>query len=64
MNTYNTAAQDFKTALKERTRRQLPILIKDISPEKVDEIVESGKAEEYIAEALISEDLDNVVCER
>lgn len=61
MNAYNQAAQDFKVALKERTRRQLPILVKDITPEKVEEIVESGHAEEVISEALISEDLDNVI---
>jgi len=63
MNAYNQAAADFKAALKERTRRQLPILIKGIDPETVEKIVEEGHADEVISQALISEDLDNVVAE-
>jgi len=63
MQVYNQAANDFRTILKDRTRRQLPILIKDITPEKVEEIIDKGQAEEVISQALISEDLDNVIAQ-
>jgi len=61
MNDYNLVSNDFRQALQDRTRRQLKIVDKDITDEEVEKIVESGKAQEVIKQALISDDLEDVV---
>lgn len=61
MNSYNQASHDFRKALKDRTRRELAIVDNKLTPTQIDQIVESGNAQEVIESALISEDLDNVV---
>lgn len=61
MNEYNNEAQVFKQNMQARTRRQLKIIKQDITDEEVDRIVSSGKATGIIKEALISENLENVV---
>jgi len=61
MNEYNTATQEFKQALQDRTRRQLKIVDKNITEESVEKILESGNAQDVIKEALISEDLEDAV---
>lgn len=63
MNGYNQAAHDFRKALTDRTRRQLQIVDSNISPEQIEKILDSGQAEEFVGQALVSEDLDNVVRE-
>jgi len=61
MNDYNLVSNDFRQALQDRTRRQLKIVDKDITDDEVEKIVESGKAQEVIKQALISDDLEDVV---
>jgi len=61
MNDYNLVSNDFRQALQDRTRRQLKIVDKDITDDEVEKIVESGKAQEVIKQALMSDDLDDVV---
>jgi len=61
MNDYNLVSNDFRQSLQDRTRRQLKIVDKDITDEEVEKIVESGKAQEVIKQALISDDLEDVV---
>lgn len=61
MNGYNQASHDFKKALKDRTRRQLAYVDQNIPQEKLDEIIDSGHAEQVLSEVLISEELDDVV---
>jgi len=62
MNTFNQASNDFKNALKDRTRRQLAIIDRNLPAEQIEEIVDSGRAEEVI-QGIITADLDNVVAE-
>lgn len=57
MNDYNSAAHGFKKELQTRTRREIKIVDPNIEEEEVDKIIESGKAQDVIKEALIS---DNV----
>lgn len=61
MTEYNTASHEFKHDLQERTRRQLKIVDSEITEDEIDKIVTSGKASDFIAQALISEDLKEVV---
>jgi len=61
MNDYNLVSNDFRQSLQDRTRRQLKIVDKNITDEEVEKIVESGKAQEVIKQALISDDLEDVV---
>lgn len=61
MTEYNTASHEFKHDLQERTRRQLKIVNKDITDDEVEKIVSSGRANGFIAELLISENLEEVV---
>jgi t-SNARE complex subunit (syntaxin) len=61
MNDYNAAAHAFKQDLQARTRREIKIVDKDLGDEEIDKIIESGKAQDVIKEALISDNLKNVV---
>jgi len=61
MNDYNAASHEFKQALQERTRRQLKIVDSEISDDDIEKIVESGQANDVIKQALISDNLQNVV---
>jgi len=61
MNEYNAASHEFKQYLQERTRRQLKIVDSSISDEDVEKIVESGKAEDVIKQALVSDNLSQVI---
>jgi len=61
MNDYNLVSNDFRQSLQDRTRRQLKIVDKNITEEEVEKIVESGNAQEVIKQALISDDLEDVV---
>jgi len=61
MNDYNAASQEFKQNLQDRTRRQLKIVDSKISDEEIERIVESGQANDVIKQALISENLQEVV---
>jgi len=63
MNDYNTAAHGFKQDLQARTRREIKIVDASLSDAAVDQIVESGRAQDVIKEALISDNLQNVVQE-
>jgi len=61
MNDYNTAAHGFKQDLQARTRREIKIVDSSLSDSAIDSIIESGKAQDVIKEALISDNLKNVV---
>ena len=61
MNTYNTAAHSFKQDLQKRTKRELKIVDAELTEEEVDDIVESGRAQDVIKQALVSENLQDVV---
>jgi len=61
MNDYNAASHEFKQNLQDRTRRQLKIVDSKISDEEIERIVESGQANDVIKQALISENLQEVV---
>ncbi len=61
MNTYNSAAHNFKQDLQKRTKRELKIVDSDLTEQEVDEIVESGRAQDVIKQALVSENLQDVV---
>jgi len=61
MNDYNAASHEFKQNLQDRTRRQLKIVDSKISDDEIERIVESGQANDVIKQALISENLQEVV---
>ena len=61
MNTYNTAAHAFKQDLQKRTKRELKIVDSELTEEEADDIVESGRAQDVIRQALVSENLQDVV---
>ena len=61
MNDYNTAAHAFKKDLQKRTYREIKIVDSTISDEEIEKIVESGKANDVIKQALISDNLQDVV---
>jgi len=61
MNEFNSVSQEFKQSLQDRTRRQLKIVDKNISDDDVEKILESGKANDVIKQAYISEELEDVV---
>jgi len=61
MNDYNLVSNDFRQALQDRTRRQLKIVDKNITDDQVEKIVESGQAQDVIKQAMISDDLEDVV---
>ena len=61
MNEYNQATHDFKKVLQDQDKRMLKSVDKTLSEEKLDEIIESGKAQEVLKQAMISEDLEDAV---
>jgi t-SNARE complex subunit (syntaxin) len=61
MNDYNAAADSFKKELRARTRREIKIVDSTLGDEQVEAIVESGKAQDVIKQALISDNLQDVV---
>lgn len=62
MNDYNAASHEFKTALQNRTRRQLRIVDSKMSEEDIEKIVQSGQAEAgVIKKALISSNVKTTV---
>jgi len=61
MNEYNSVSYEFKQALQERTRRQLKIVDSKITDDDIERIVESGQANDVIRQALVSDNLQNVV---
>jgi len=60
-NEYNGTSQDFKRNLRERTIRQLKIVDNKISDDDARRIVDSGRADGVIKQALISENLGDVI---
>jgi len=63
MQDYNRASHDFKKNLQERTRRQLKYVDSKMTDADIEKIVESGKANEVMKQALISENLADIVRE-
>ena len=61
MNDYNTAAHTFKQDLQKRTRREIRIVDQELTEEEIDDIVESGRAQDVIKQALVSDNLQDVV---
>jgi len=59
MKDFNDSSEEFKKSLQERTRRELKhVGIKD---EEVERVIESGNANEVLAQAITSENLDDLV---
>jgi len=59
MKDFNEASEEYKKCLQERTRRELKhVGIKD---EEVERVIESGNANEVLAQAITSENLDDLV---
>jgi t-SNARE complex subunit (syntaxin) len=63
MNAYNGIVQQFKLDMQRRTIRELKIIDSSLTDEQITQIVESGKANDYIAQALVDGDLKNTVRE-
>jgi len=63
MNDYKGVSHDFKQMLQLRTKRQLKIVDRDISDAAIDKIVESGRAQDVIRQALMTENLQAAVHE-
>ena len=61
MNDYNSAAHTFKQDLQKRTRREIRIVDQDLTEQEIDDIVESGRAQDVIKQALVSDNLQDVV---
>jgi len=61
MNSYNLASNEFKQSLQDRTRRQLKFISADITEREVEDILESGKADQVLKEAIAGENLKAVV---
>jgi syntaxin 1B/2/3 len=61
MNDYNTAAHTFKQDLQKRTRREIRIVDSDLTEAEIDDIVDSGRAQDVIKQALVSDNLQDVV---
>jgi len=61
MNDYNAAAHGFKQELQARTRREIKIVDSNLSDSQIESIIESGRAQDVIKEALISDNLRNTV---
>lgn len=61
MNEYNACSHQFKQNLQDRTRRQLKIVDSSITDEDVERIVASGEADGVIKQALISDNVQDVV---
>jgi t-SNARE complex subunit (syntaxin) len=61
MNAYNATANDFKMRLQDRIKRELKVVDDDLTDEQIEEIVESGQADQVIQSAMISENLLAVV---
>ena len=61
MNEYNASAHQFKQDLQKRTRREIRIVDQELTEEEIDDIVESGRAQDVIKQALVSDNLQDVV---
>lgn len=61
MNDYNVAAAAFKNDLQNRTKREIKIVDSELTEQEVDEIVENGRAQDVIRQALVSDNLQDVV---
>lgn len=61
MTEYNTVGNSFKSDLQKRTRREIKMVDPTLDDAKVDQIVASGQAQDVIKQALISENLQDVV---
>jgi len=61
MNDYNTATHDFKQGHQDRTKREVKYVMPELPETKVNELVESGNAQNIIEQALLSENLYEIV---
>jgi len=61
MNEYKTTTHEFNQNLIERKKRQLKIVNSAISDEEADRIVAGGQADGVIKQALVSENLNDVI---
>ena len=57
----NSAIVGFKTVLEQIEKRQIKVVLPDMSDEKVQEIIDSGKSAEVVQQALVSDNLQDTV---
>eukprot|EP00457_Paulinella_chromatophora_P011937 gb/GEZN01012105.1/.p1 GENE.gb/GEZN01012105.1/~~gb/GEZN01012105.1/.p1 ORF type:complete len:309 (-),score=43.23 gb/GEZN01012105.1/:140-1066(-) len=63
MTKYHQGAEEFKTALKDRTKRELSIVDTSLTEADLDKIVENGTASDVVKQALNSDNLTEAVRE-
>jgi len=63
MQEYNAASHDFRQGMQDRAKRRLKMVNKNLSEEQVEKIVDDGKAQEVIEQALVSDELEDVIQE-
>ena len=57
----NSAIVGFKAVLEQIEKRQIKVVLPDMSDEKVQEIIDSGKSAEVVQQALVSDNLQDTV---
>ena len=57
----NAAIVAFKSVLEQIEKRQIKVVLPDMSDEKVQEIIDSGKSAEVVQQALVSDNLQETV---
>ena len=57
----NSAIVGFKSVLEQIEKRQIKVVLPDMSDEKVQEIIDSGKSAEVVQQALVSDNLQDTV---
>eukprot|EP00808_Paulinella_micropora_P013551 g18929.t1 len=63
MTKYNTGAEEFKQALRDRTKRELSIVDQNLTDAQIDKIVDEGKAMDVVKQALNSDNLEEAIRE-
>ena len=61
MTDYNTQANAYKNDLQKRSKREIQIVDPTLSDAKIAEIVESGQSQDVIKQALVSDNLNDVI---
>ena len=61
MNSYNAAADAFKSEMRKRSKREIKMVSANLTDEQVDAIVDSGKANDVVKQALISDNMQDIV---
>lgn len=61
MTDYNTIANQYKTDLQKRSKRELKIIDPTLDDNKINEIVSNGQTQDYIKQALVSDNLRDAI---